>query len=159
MLWDYMEAVINNWNGDVVIMGDFNEVRYQAERYGSVFNNQGAKAFNSFIDNAGLEEIPLGGCSFTWCHKLATNMSKLDRFLISENLMNSNPNITVVTLDRYLFDHRPILMRKAYFDYGPISFCFFHYWFEFNGFDAFVEKTWKDFNISEPNDISALVKN
>nr|GEY89976.1 RNA-directed DNA polymerase, eukaryota, reverse transcriptase zinc-binding domain protein [Tanacetum cinerariifolium] len=122
MLWDYMEAVINNWNGDVVIMGDLIEVRYQVERYGSVFNNQGAEAFNSFIDNAGLEETPLGGCSFTWCHKSATKMSKLDRFLISKHLMNSNPNITAVTLDRYISDHRPILMREAHFDYGPIPF-------------------------------------
>ncbi|GJW45092.1 RNA-directed DNA polymerase, eukaryota [Tanacetum coccineum] len=27
MLWDYMNLVLNNWNGDVVIMGYFNEVR------------------------------------------------------------------------------------------------------------------------------------
>nr|GFB20285.1 RNA-directed DNA polymerase, eukaryota, reverse transcriptase zinc-binding domain protein [Tanacetum cinerariifolium]GFB21999.1 RNA-directed DNA polymerase, eukaryota, reverse transcriptase zinc-binding domain protein [Tanacetum cinerariifolium] len=33
----------------------------------------------SFID-AGLEEVPLGGSSFTWCYKSTTNMSKLDRF-------------------------------------------------------------------------------
>nr|GEV42054.1 cysteine-rich receptor-like protein kinase [Tanacetum cinerariifolium] len=43
-------------NDDVVIMGDFNEVRTQEERYGSIFNVQGANAFNSFISNAGLEE-------------------------------------------------------------------------------------------------------
>ncbi|GJZ64301.1 hypothetical protein Tco_0620722 [Tanacetum coccineum] len=35
--------------------------------------------FNSFIANMGLEEVPLGGSSFTWCHKSATKMSKLDR--------------------------------------------------------------------------------
>nr|GEY35984.1 RNA-directed DNA polymerase, eukaryota, reverse transcriptase zinc-binding domain protein [Tanacetum cinerariifolium] len=27
-----------------------------------------------------LEEVPLGGSSFTWCHKSSTKMSKLDRF-------------------------------------------------------------------------------
>ncbi|GKF97951.1 RNA-directed DNA polymerase, eukaryota, partial [Tanacetum coccineum] len=66
--------------------------------------------FNSFIVNAGLEEIPLGGCSFTWCHKSATKMSKLDRFLISENLMITCPNFTATSLERYLSDHRPILI-------------------------------------------------
>ena len=70
-------------------MGDFNEVCKKAERFGSVFNVQGADAFNLFISNAGLEEVPLGGCSFTWCHKSATKMSKLDRFLISESLMSA----------------------------------------------------------------------
>ncbi|GKC54471.1 RNA-directed DNA polymerase, eukaryota, partial [Tanacetum coccineum] len=86
MLWDYLTMVIGNWQGDVVIMGDFNEVRKQEERYGSVFNVHGADAFNMFISNAGLEEIHLGGCSFTWCHKSASKMSKLDRFLVSEGI-------------------------------------------------------------------------
>nr|GEU31128.1 nucleotide-binding alpha-beta plait domain-containing protein [Tanacetum cinerariifolium] len=43
------------------------------------FNVQGANVFNAFIANAGLEEVPLGGSSFTWCYKSATKMSKLDR--------------------------------------------------------------------------------
>nr|GEY60242.1 nucleotide-binding alpha-beta plait domain-containing protein [Tanacetum cinerariifolium] len=38
----------------------------------------GANVFNAFIANASLEEVPLGGSSFTWCHKSATKMSKLD---------------------------------------------------------------------------------
>nr|GEX33532.1 RNA-directed DNA polymerase, eukaryota, reverse transcriptase zinc-binding domain protein [Tanacetum cinerariifolium] len=56
MLWDYLTIMIGSWNSKVVIMGDFNEVRRQAERYGSIFNVQGANAFNSFISAAGLEE-------------------------------------------------------------------------------------------------------
>nr|GEY35437.1 ARID DNA-binding domain-containing protein [Tanacetum cinerariifolium] len=32
----------------------------------------------------GLEKVPSGGCSFVWCHKSANKMSKLYRFLISE---------------------------------------------------------------------------
>ncbi|GJV95992.1 RNA-directed DNA polymerase, eukaryota, reverse transcriptase zinc-binding domain protein [Tanacetum coccineum] len=40
MLWEYLTLVIDNWNGEVVIMSDFNEVRKQAERYGSIFNMQ-----------------------------------------------------------------------------------------------------------------------
>ncbi|GJX27929.1 RNA-directed DNA polymerase, eukaryota [Tanacetum coccineum] len=120
--------------------------------------NYSAEAFNSFIARAGLEEILLGGCSFTWCHKSASKMSKLDRFLISKNLMSSNPNINATTLDRYLSDHRPIFMREAHFDYGPIPFRFFHYWFEWDGFDNFVEKTWNDSNISDTNTISKLMK-
>nr|GEZ94507.1 nucleotide-binding alpha-beta plait domain-containing protein [Tanacetum cinerariifolium] len=78
ILWDYLEHVINQWDGEVVIMGDFNEVRFKSERFGLVFNVQGANVFNAFIANEGLEEVPLGGSSFTWCHKSATKMSKLD---------------------------------------------------------------------------------
>ncbi|GJR81334.1 RNA-directed DNA polymerase, eukaryota [Tanacetum coccineum] len=130
MLWDYLSLAISNWKCEVVVMGDFNEVRTNSERFGSVFNVQGAVAFNMFISNAGLEEVPLGGYSFTWCHKFATKMSKLDRFLVSESLMSSCPNISALTLDRYLSNHRPILLREINYDYGPIPFRLFHYWFE-----------------------------
>ncbi|GJY32993.1 RNA-directed DNA polymerase, eukaryota, reverse transcriptase zinc-binding domain protein [Tanacetum coccineum] len=150
-LWNYLNIVIANWKGEVIIMGDFNEVCTQAERYGSVFNVQGADAFNLFISSAGLVEVPLDGCSYTWCHKSVSKMSKIDRFLISEGLMGSCPNISAITLDRYLFDHRPILLREASFDYGHIPFRFFHFWFELEGFDNFVESIWKELIISEPN--------
>ncbi|GJT52989.1 RNA-directed DNA polymerase, eukaryota [Tanacetum coccineum] len=121
---DYFVMVRGDWvpNGEVVVMGDFNEVRKKEERFGSLLNVQGADAFNLFISNAGLKEVSLGGCSYTWCHKSATKMSKLDRFLISESLMNSCPYISAITLDRYLSDHRPILMRESHHDYGPVPF-------------------------------------
>ncbi|GKB77685.1 RNA-directed DNA polymerase, eukaryota [Tanacetum coccineum] len=135
-------------------MGDFNEVRTQEERYGSIFNMQGDNAFNSFISDAGLKEVHLGGCSFSWCHKSANKMSKLDGFLISKSLMSSGPNIHATTLDHYLSDHRPILMRESQFDYGPIPFRFYHYWFEMEGFDTFVERTWKDAQIDLECEVS-----
>ncbi|GJZ14884.1 hypothetical protein Tco_0550561 [Tanacetum coccineum] len=59
-----------------------------------VFNVQGADMFNTFIANVGLEEIPLGGSSFTWCHKSATKMSKLDRVIrIFTELMGGNKGL------------------------------------------------------------------
>ncbi|GJT85375.1 RNA-directed DNA polymerase, eukaryota, partial [Tanacetum coccineum] len=158
MLWDYLSHVIAQWAGEVVVMGDFNEVRKKDERFGSVFNVHGANAFNLFISNAGLEEVPLGGCSYTWCHKSASKMSKLDRFLISESLMNSCPNISAITLERFLSDHRPILMRESHYDYGPVPFRFFHYWFEIKGFDKFVEDSWKEAVVVEPNAMTKLMK-
>ncbi|GKA84001.1 RNA-directed DNA polymerase, eukaryota, reverse transcriptase zinc-binding domain protein, partial [Tanacetum coccineum] len=48
--------VLKSWNDDVIIMGDFNEVRTQNERHGSIFNAHGADSFNLFISSAGLEE-------------------------------------------------------------------------------------------------------
>nr|GEX08440.1 nucleotide-binding alpha-beta plait domain-containing protein [Tanacetum cinerariifolium] len=50
---------VRNWDGEVVIMGDFNEVCDISERFGSIFNKHGAEAFNSFIVNAGLVEARL----------------------------------------------------------------------------------------------------
>nr|GEX30715.1 RNA-directed DNA polymerase, eukaryota, reverse transcriptase zinc-binding domain protein [Tanacetum cinerariifolium] len=130
MLWDYLSYAIANWNGEVIIMGDFNEVRNKNERFGSLFNEKGARVFNSFISKTHLEDVPLGGCSFTWCHKSASKMSKLDRFLMSERLFRECPNFSAVTLERFLSDHRPILLRESNHDYRPSPFRFFHYWLE-----------------------------
>ncbi|GJW91789.1 RNA-directed DNA polymerase, eukaryota, reverse transcriptase zinc-binding domain protein [Tanacetum coccineum] len=88
LLISVLNHVIDNWNGEVVIMGDFNEVCSKEERHGTLFNVHGSAAFNSFISLGGLVEVPLGG------------------------LMGSCPNISAITLDRYLSDHRPILLRE-----------------------------------------------
>ncbi|GJQ94396.1 RNA-directed DNA polymerase, eukaryota [Tanacetum coccineum] len=92
-LWVYLSSMINRWDGETVVMGDFNEVRTEHERCGSLFNSLGANAFNNFISSAGLIDIPLGGYSFTWTHKSASKMSKLDRFLVTEGLLINFPNL------------------------------------------------------------------
>ncbi|GKE83826.1 RNA-directed DNA polymerase, eukaryota, partial [Tanacetum coccineum] len=87
-LWGYLCSLIDRWDGETVVLGDFNEVRTEQERFGSTFNIQGANAFNNFISLAGFVDLPLGGYSYTWAHKSASKMSKLDRFLISEGLLD-----------------------------------------------------------------------
>nr|GEU42376.1 RNA-directed DNA polymerase, eukaryota, reverse transcriptase zinc-binding domain protein [Tanacetum cinerariifolium] len=116
ILWDYFHYLIDSWDGECLILGDFNEVCFENERYGSVFNLHGANTFNNFITMAGLVDIPLEGHSFTWSHKLASKMSKLDRFLITEGLLSLFLSLSALCLDRHLSDHRPILMRELNID-------------------------------------------
>ena len=59
MLWDYLTRVSQQWDGEILMLGDFNEVRINADRFGTVFNAFDAAIFNSFIYTAGLEEVPL----------------------------------------------------------------------------------------------------
>nr|GEY18038.1 RNA-directed DNA polymerase, eukaryota [Tanacetum cinerariifolium] len=82
---DYISVLIGRWNGDVVIMGDFNEVRSANKRRGSMFYPSMARCFNNFISSSGLVDIKLEGFSFTWSHPSASKLSKLDRFLVSED--------------------------------------------------------------------------
>nr|GEW05140.1 RNA-directed DNA polymerase, eukaryota [Tanacetum cinerariifolium]GEW05149.1 RNA-directed DNA polymerase, eukaryota [Tanacetum cinerariifolium] len=135
MLWEYLNYVIDNWNGEVIIMEDFNKVRSREERYGTTFNKWGADVFNSFIYLGGLLDVPLEGCSFTWVHKSASKMSKLDRCLISDDLIEASPNICAISLDQYLSNHRPILLR----------------------FDSFVEEVWKEQGYSDVNAFDAFM--
>nr|GEV57212.1 RNA-directed DNA polymerase, eukaryota [Tanacetum cinerariifolium] len=55
-------------------------------------------------------------------------MSKLDIFLVSESVLSSCPNINAISLDRFLSDHRLILLKDNRYDYGPTPFWFFHHW-------------------------------
>ncbi|GJQ90434.1 RNA-directed DNA polymerase, eukaryota [Tanacetum coccineum] len=156
-LWDYLGHSIKSWKGEVVVMGDFNEVRHRSDRFGSVFNVQGADDFNSFITTAGLVEVPLGGSTFTWCHKSASKMSKLDRFFTSENMLIKCPNISAISLDRFISDHRPILLREMSYDYGPTSFRFFHHWLELDGFKSFVTGQWNLAPVDSANGMRNLM--
>nr|GEV28863.1 RNA-directed DNA polymerase, eukaryota, reverse transcriptase zinc-binding domain protein [Tanacetum cinerariifolium] len=108
MLWDYLTHVSSQWDGEVVMMGDFDEVRF-----------------------------------------------KSDRFLISDGLMNTCPNINAITLERYLSDHRSILFRESTYDYGPIPFRFYHHWLALDGFDNFVIDSWRN----TPGDKSNAMRN
>nr|GFB89954.1 RNA-directed DNA polymerase, eukaryota [Tanacetum cinerariifolium] len=107
MLWDYLVHVISKWDREVIVMGDFNEVRFKNERFRS-----------------------------------AKKMSKLDRFLMSEGLLGVNPNFSALTLDRYLSDHIPIMLRDSSHDYGPVPFQMYHYWFEIDGLEEMISKAW-----------------
>nr|GEU38281.1 RNA-directed DNA polymerase, eukaryota, reverse transcriptase zinc-binding domain protein [Tanacetum cinerariifolium] len=80
VLWTYMAGIINCWHDEVIIMGDFNEVWYPSEHYGSSFHSLNAAEFNRFVANSHLIDIPLGGYSFTWSDKVAIRLS-LPRFL------------------------------------------------------------------------------
>ncbi|GKC31773.1 RNA-directed DNA polymerase, eukaryota [Tanacetum coccineum] len=151
ILWNYLDSLITNWNGESLIMGDFNEVRTSEERWGSCFNVQGAASFNSFISNVGLLDIQLEGYSFTWAHPSATKMSKLDRFLMTNGFLSAFPHISALCLDRHLSDHRPILLKEIISDYGPTPFRFYHSWLELPGFDDMISKSWNSFSLDDSN--------
>nr|GEX32669.1 hypothetical protein [Tanacetum cinerariifolium] len=48
--FDNFLVVIDRWDGDCVIIGDFNEVETEQERYGLVFNVQGVNAFVEHLE-------------------------------------------------------------------------------------------------------------
>ncbi|GJS32598.1 RNA-directed DNA polymerase, eukaryota [Tanacetum coccineum] len=147
----YISSLIARWNGDCLVMGDFNEVRYMEERWGSIFNVHGANAFNTFISSSGLTDVQLEGYSFTWTHPSAAKMSKLDRFLVSDGLLSSFLHISVICLDRHLLDHRPILLRELISDFGAIPFWFYHSWFGLSGFEQMVTNTWNSIVLDDNN--------
>ncbi|GJR10065.1 retrovirus-related pol polyprotein from transposon TNT 1-94 [Tanacetum coccineum] len=86
--------------GQTRVIGDMNEVHDEHESYGSIFSRSEAETFNTFINNACLIDLLMGGRLFTWMNKVGMKLSKLDRFFFSEDVIGTLPDIGVIALDR-----------------------------------------------------------
>ncbi|GJV14856.1 RNA-directed DNA polymerase, eukaryota [Tanacetum coccineum] len=115
------------WNGEVIIMGDFNEVRSEDERRGSVYNPFYAECFDHF-------------------HFFFGSLVDLNEVFFALSFIN-----VLMPIIRHLSDHRPILLREVHTDFGPIPFRFYHSWFSLDGFDDMVEHAWNSFSHSDAN--------
>ncbi|GJZ58116.1 RNA-directed DNA polymerase, eukaryota, reverse transcriptase zinc-binding domain protein [Tanacetum coccineum] len=56
-------------------------------------------------------DLPIEGRLYTWMNKAGTNLSKLGRFLISKDVLESTPDIRITALERLWSDHTPILLH------------------------------------------------
>ncbi|GKA96271.1 RNA-directed DNA polymerase, eukaryota [Tanacetum coccineum] len=137
-------------------MCDFNEVRWEHERFSLVFNHAQTNHFNEFISEVEFVDIPLGGYMFTWSHSSASKMSKIDRFLISDGLLSIFPKLSVLILTRHLSDHKPLLPQEAHFDYEATPFRVFHSWFLEMDFTEVVKNNWKHDGVEDRNAIAKL---
>nr|GEV12839.1 putative RNA-directed DNA polymerase, eukaryota, reverse transcriptase zinc-binding domain protein [Tanacetum cinerariifolium] len=135
-LWSSLFRLINNLDGILISLGDFNMVREAGERFGSNFIASHADIFNNFISNSSLADVPLGSYKFTWSDKWGSKMSKLARFLVSESFFDAFPNTIGVILEKGVPDHRPILLKEHLADFGPTPFWFFHSWLDLDGFHS-----------------------
>ncbi|GJS87764.1 RNA-directed DNA polymerase, eukaryota, reverse transcriptase zinc-binding domain protein [Tanacetum coccineum] len=138
-LWNRIRDFMHTNRGKYILFGDMNEVRNAQERVGSMFSRNEAEVFNNFINDSNLSDLPLGGHSFTWMNKQGTKLSKLDRFLIFEEVINLLPDIRITALDRLWSDHIPILLHCCKRDFGPIPFKIYHSWFNREGFDEVIK--------------------
>ncbi|GJX96364.1 RNA-directed DNA polymerase, eukaryota [Tanacetum coccineum] len=78
VLWKYILTLLVRWNGETIIMGDFNEVRSNDERLGSVFNQFSARNFDHFITSSGLVDVKLEG-------SIVKELSAIDKDLDRRN--------------------------------------------------------------------------
>ncbi|GJS70092.1 RNA-directed DNA polymerase, eukaryota, reverse transcriptase zinc-binding domain protein [Tanacetum coccineum] len=108
--------------------------------------------FNSFIDNSSLIDLPLGGHLFTWMNKAGTKLSKLDRFLISEEVVEALHDVRVIAIDLLWSDHNPILLHVSKSDFGPTPFKLFHSWLLRDSFDKLIKSIEEKIEASSAND-------
>ncbi|GJV68125.1 RNA-directed DNA polymerase, eukaryota, reverse transcriptase zinc-binding domain protein [Tanacetum coccineum] len=138
-LWNRLQDFMHHRNGSYIMFEDMNAVRNEQERVGYIFNNIEVGYFNYFIDATGLVDLPIGGRCFTWMNKTGTKLSKLDCFLISEDVIDLLPDIRITALDRIWSDHNPILLHVDKIDFGPSPFKLYNSWLLRDGFDDLIK--------------------
>lgn len=90
--------------------------------------------FSEFIVDMNLIDLPSLGNKYTWFNLGGDSMSRIDRFLISEGLIDSW-GINVQSIgDRSISDHCPIFVKSGNLNWGPNPFKFFSTWIEHPGF-------------------------
>ncbi|XP_071727981.1 uncharacterized protein [Rutidosis leptorrhynchoides] len=141
-MWNSIENLMNYKDVEWVICGDFNEVRYASERMNCEFVDRRAARFNDFIDKMLLIEIPLIVKRFTRISDDGVKLSKLDRFLVSENFIQTWGDIYVIALDLNTSDHCPMVLRDKNTDFGPKPFRIFDSWFKNKEVEKIIVQAW-----------------
>ncbi|XP_071727875.1 uncharacterized protein [Rutidosis leptorrhynchoides] len=69
-------------------------------------------------------------------------MSKLDRFLATDNFINLWEDLSNIALDRRLSDHCPLVLRDKLIDYGSKPFKIFDVLFKEEGVVDIIKEAW-----------------
>lgn len=128
------------------LVGDFNAVTSSGERKRS--NGRSChlemEEFNNFIDEMGLVGPLLLGRKFTWYKADGKAMSRLDRFLLSEECVEFWGVTAQWVLKRDISDYCPITLKMGNQNWGPKPFRFNNCWLAHPGFKKIVEDSWMD---------------
>ncbi|GLT88308.1 hypothetical protein SLE2022_063410 [Rubroshorea leprosula] len=87
------------------------------------------------------------GRKFTWYQPNGNCMSRLDRFLFSEEWLLNWTDLKQWGLARSLSDHCPILVKDEICNWGPKPFKFYNVWLQDPAFREMIENQWNSFNI------------
>nr|KAJ0221007.1 hypothetical protein LSAT_V11C200075540 [Lactuca sativa] len=142
-LWNNLQSLVSS-DSDChwFVFGDFNVVRLPEERLGPNFCPNSAYHFNKFIHLAGLIEIKMGGRRFTYANRAGNKHSKLDRYLVSANVLDTWSFLNVTAMPRIHSDHCVIILSSGSLDFGPYPFRFFNSLMVDAGFENIVKQGW-----------------
>jgi hypothetical protein len=134
----------------LLIGGDFNIIRRQAEKNNDNSNPRWPFIFNAIIESLELREIAMSGHQFMWANRRTTQtFEKLDRVLASVEWEQKFPLVTVRALTRTGSDHTPLLIdsgEQAHHG-SKTKFLFELSWLKQEGFFDMVSKEWASISL------------
>jgi len=136
-----------------ILAGDFNMIKSLTEKKGGTrTRGRDSIAFQNFINNMVLVDVEIINGTFTWNNKRGGTSqfaSKLDRFIISEDLLLTGLDMSALILPFGGSDHWPTQL-EATFMATPRNrpFRFENVWLSHPNFTSNIDKWWmEDFPI------------
>ncbi|XP_058754496.1 uncharacterized protein LOC131627673 [Vicia villosa] len=128
--------------GEWCLGGDFNEVWCREERVGNrgSHSRRNMEDFRKFIEEMDLVDIPCIGGKFTWFKGNGTTMSRLDKFLVSNKMIEDWSILDQRVREMDISDHCHIWLNMGKIDWGPKPFRFNNSWFKHGGFLPFLRE-------------------
>jgi len=141
--------VYNTCGQNVCVCGDFNAVRVEEERrsFRGGIASLDAFPFNLFIEDNMLIDLSFCGRRYTWFKGDGLSMSRLDRFLLSEDWCLKWPNCLQIALLRGVSDHCPLQLSVDEENWGPRPLRMLKCWQEMLGYKQFVTDKWNSFSV------------
>ncbi|XP_058775087.1 uncharacterized protein LOC131649341 [Vicia villosa] len=120
-------------------------LRRKEERIGKCTGNNGRDCtdFFNFVEEMDIIDLPCVGGRFTWFSWNDYAMSRLDQFLIIDNLISLWKFDNQVVGKWVLSDHCPVWLKSSGSDWGSKPFKFNNGWYKHKDFDSFVKKEWR----------------
>ncbi|GKV29201.1 hypothetical protein SLEP1_g38147 [Rubroshorea leprosula] len=132
-LWIELKNMVTGGGSMWCVVGDFNAIRRIEERWGCRSVSTEMREFDYFIQESELIDLPLAGRKFTWYHSNGNQMSRIDRFLLSEGWLSKWCDTKQWGLTRTVSDHCPIMLKVNKMNWGPKPFKFFDAWLDDQG--------------------------
>ncbi|CAK8534563.1 unnamed protein product [Lathyrus sativus] len=142
ILWSYLINLRSSSSyGEWLVSGDFDVVKRNEERHSrTACCTAEMNEFCSFIDAMRLVDLPDVGNCFTWFNSSGSCRSRLDRFLLSDGLIDSWKISAQCMGDKDVSDHRPVWIKANHLNWGPKPFKVFKCRFDHPDFHDFVKK-------------------
>ncbi|GMJ07486.1 hypothetical protein HRI_004417800 [Hibiscus trionum] len=129
VVFNNLQEDLSQFSKPIIMGGDFNITQSPLEKLGSHPKKGEMQIFSDFIDSLCLIDLPLKGGTYTWSNfREKPSMSRLDRFLISPEILGIWPDLIQSALHKNISDHNPIVLSMVTQDWGPKPFRWFDVW-------------------------------
>ena len=148
MLWPNLSEVANLHTLPWLLLGDFNEVLCEEEKFGGrQVNLNRALEFKDCIDACNVIDLGFASPKFTWTNKRPISdliLERIDRCFANPEWRLLFLEATVTHLPCTFYDHHPVLVKlcKPRTDHGSKPFRFQTMWLLHPDFHKVVHEAW-----------------